>query len=76
MMYALNLNEENRILSVTFDQYAPPSQPRVDALPDGDVSEYRYEGGQYIYDPLPKPPEPTDEPTADEILDALLGVKS
>lgn len=75
-MYALNLNDENRILSVTYDQYAPQSQPRVDTLPEGDVSDYLYVDGGYVYDPLPKPPEPTDEPTADEILDALLGVES
>lgn len=76
MMYALNLDIDGRILSVTFNQYAPQSQPRVDTLPEGDVSDYRYEDGQYIYDPLPNPPEPADEPTADEILDALLGVES
>lgn len=75
-MYALNLNEENRILSVTFDKYAPSSQPRVDTLPDGDVSDYLYVDGGYVYDPLPKPPEPEPEPTAEEILDALLGVES
>ena len=76
MIYALNVDENNRILSVTFDQYAPQSQPRVETLPEGDVSDYRYEDGQYIYDPLPKPPEPADEPSADEILDALLGVEA
>lgn len=58
MMYALNLNEDNRILSVTFDQYAPSSQPRVDVLPDGDVSDYLYVDGGYVYDPIPVPPEP------------------
>lgn len=75
-MYALNLNNENRILSVTFDQYAPASQPRVDTLPDGNVSDYLYVDGEYVYDPLPVPPEPTPEPTADEVLDVLLGVES
>lgn len=54
-MYALNLNEDNRILSVTFDQYAPASQPRVDALPDGNVNDYLYVDGEYVYDPLPEP---------------------
>lgn len=74
MMYALNLDENGRILSVTFDQYAPPSQPRVNTLPEGDVSDYHYIDGEYVYDPLPKPPEPTPEPTADELLNVLLGV--
>ena len=74
-MYALNLGENNRILSVTFDQYAPPSQPRVDVLPDGNVSDYLYVSGAYVYDPLPVPPTPEPQPTADEILNALLGVE-
>ena len=76
MIYALNLDENGRILSVTFDQYAPSSQPRVDTLPEGDVSDYLYVDGGYVYDPLPKPPEPEPQPTADEILDTLLGVES
>jgi len=75
MIYALNLNEENRILSATYDQYAPASQPRVNYLPDGNLYEYRYENGDYIYDPLPVPPAPEPEPTADEVLNVLLGVE-
>lgn len=58
MMYALNLNEDNRILSATLDQYAPPSQPRVSTLPTGNITDYLYENGGYVYDPLPVPPEP------------------
>ena len=75
MMYALNLASDNRILSVTYDQYAPASQPRVDTLPEGDVSDYLYMDGEYVYDPIPIPPAPEPEPTADDILNALLGVE-
>lgn len=75
-MYALNLDENGRILSVTYDKYAPSSQPRVDELPDGNVHDYLYINGEYVYDPVPVPPEPTPVPTADEILDALLGVEA
>ena len=57
-MYALNLSEDNRILSVTFDEYAPPEQPRVETLPEGDVSDYLYIEGEYIYSPLPVEPVP------------------
>ena len=73
-MYALNLDENGRILSATFDKYAPTSQPRVSELPDGDVHDYLYVNGAFVYLPLPKPPEPEPEPTADELLDILLGV--
>lgn len=62
-MYALNLDTDGRILSATFEEYAPPEQPRVEILPDGDVSDYRYVDGEYVYDPLPKPePEPEPQP--------------
>lgn len=79
MKYALNLAEDGRILSVTFEQYASPGMPIVDNLPGGegaDVTDYLFVDGQYVYDPLPRPEPPAPEPTADEILDALLGVLS
>ena len=58
MMYALNLDKEHRILSATFDEFAPKSQPRVSTLPTGNITDYLYENGGYVYDPLPAPPEP------------------
>lgn len=70
-MYALNLDENNRILSVTYDQYAPPSQARTESLPDGDISDYRYIAGKYIYDPLPVPEQPELQPTQEERIIAL-----
>ena len=58
MIYALNLDKDHRILSATYDQYAPQSQPRVNMLPTGEITDYKYENGGYVYDPLPVPPEP------------------
>lgn len=72
MMYALNLAEDGRILSATYDKYAPQSQPRVDALPDGDISEYRYVNSEYIYDPLPKPEQPLTQEERIAALEAQL----
>ena len=74
MKYALNLADDKRILSVTFEQYAVPGQPIVDTLPEGNISDWKFVGGQYVYDPLPIPPEPVPEPSAEEILNTLLGV--
>lgn len=74
MRYALNLAEDGRILSVTYEQYAAPGQPIVDTLPEGNISDWKFVGGQYVYDPLPIPPEPVPEPSAEEILNTLLGV--
>lgn len=72
-MYALNLNEESRILSATFARFAADGQPLVDSLPDGDIYDYLYIDGEYIYKPIPKP-EKVETATTDEVLNALLGV--
>lgn len=74
MKYALNLAEDGRVLSATYPQYAPEDAVKVDALPEGDIYEYRYVDGEFIHDPLPKPEEPEAEPTTDDVLNALLGV--
>lgn len=75
MIYALNLSEDGRILSVTYDEYAPPEQPRTDTLPEGDVSQYKYVDGEFVHEPLPKP-EPQPQPqgeyvTYDELAEAI-----
>ena len=69
MMYALNLNEENRILSITFDKYAPINQLRVEKLPEGNVCDYLFIDGEYIYDPLPVV-EPEVVPTQLDMIEA------
>lgn len=74
-LYALNVApEDGRILSATKDQYGAEGQPRVDHLPDDDISDYKYIDGEYVYDPLPKPPEPEPVPeyaTYDELAAAI-----
>ena len=74
MKYALNLNEDGRILSATYEKYAAEGMPIVDTLPEGDIYEYIYQNGEYIHDPLPKPEQPKEEATTDDVLNALLGV--
>lgn len=78
--YALNLGEDGRILSATYEEYASEGMPIVDGLPTGetaeeqDISNWLYVDGQYQYDPLPNPEpvEPTE--TTDDVLNALLGI--
>ena len=76
-MYALNLSEEYRILSVceVLPDGIYDGMPIVETLPDGDVSNYLYKDGGYIYDPIPVE-EFVYEPSAEELLNALLGVTS
>ena len=71
-MYSLNLDADNRILSACVCLEGFEYENVVDTLPDGSISDYKYIGGEYVYDPLPEP-QP-EEPTIDDVLDALLGI--
>lgn len=58
-MYALNLEADTeRVLSATFPEYAPSDAVLVEELPEGNVADYLYKNGQFIYDPLSQPPKP------------------
>ena len=77
MKYALNLDKDNgnHILSacVVLPNGNYDDMPIVDELPDGDITDYRW-NGEFIHDPLPQPEQPEAEASADDILNALLGV--
>lgn len=70
--YGLVLDEDNRIINAPVQRYAPADTIIVDTLPEGDLPDYLYVDGEYVYDPLPKPEpvEPTPEPTVWDELDA------
>ena len=71
MKYALNVNESGRILSATFEKYATKNMPLVDALPEGDISDYIYKGGEYIHNPIPKTEQPEKPVDLNERVAAL-----
>lgn len=73
-MYSLNLDADNRILSVCVCLEGFEYTNIVETLPEGDISDYKYIDGKYVYDPLPKPESQPEEPTIDGVLDALLGI--
>ena len=73
-MYSLNLDKDGRILSACICLEGFEYTNIVDALPEGDISNYKYIGGEYVYNPLPKPEPQPEEPTTDDVLDALLGI--
>lgn len=73
-MYALNLDKDGRILSACICLEGFEYTNIVDALPDGDISNYKYIGGEYVYDPLPELEPQPEEPTTDDVLNALLGI--
>jgi hypothetical protein len=57
MTYALNLSDENRILSAwdILPDGNYDGMPIVDTLPSGTMLDYLYVNGGYVYDPIPKP---------------------
>lgn len=52
--FALNIAEDGRILSATFEEFAYGNTTLVDKLPEGDIYEYKYINGEYVHDPIPK----------------------
>ena len=61
--YALNLAEDGRVLSATFEKYAPDGSVLVDELPEGNLADYRWQDGAFVYDPLPEPDPTPEEPS-------------
>lgn len=59
-MYVLNLDPTtSRILSASIMPHPPGDAVLVDMLPDGNVVDYLYINGEYVYDPQPEP-EPVE----------------
>ena len=61
--FALNLGEDGRVLSANYAEYAPTDAVLVENIPQGNLSDYRYQDGDFVYDPLPEPEPVTEEPT-------------
>ena len=68
--YALNLAEDGRILSATFEKYAPADSVLADELPEGNLADYRWQDGAFVYDPLPEPEPVTEEPSQLDRIEA------
>lgn len=79
--FALNLADDGRILSATYEQYAPDDDVLMDRLPTGEtereknIHNWRCQNGEYVYDPLPEPeptePQSTNEERIAELEEAL-----
>lgn len=73
LRYAIELAEDNRVVSVTYESYATEKLRIVDVIPEGDITEYRYENGEFIHDPLPQEETEEEEPTVeDDILEMMV----
>lgn len=70
MRYALNLAEDSRILSATYEKYAHRDAVLADELPDGNITDYLYLDGKYVYDPLPETEPAEHAPTQLDLIEA------
>lgn len=67
----IDVGPDNRVTGVRYPKFADHGDTVVDKLPDGDPLDYKYVDGQFVYDPLPKPPAPEPEPGLDERVTKL-----
>ena len=73
MKYALNLAEDNRILSacVVLSNGNYNDMPIVEELPEGNIHEYIYVDDEYIHNPLPVV-EIEEKPSQLDIIEAQI----
>ena len=73
MKSALNLAEDNRILSAwkVLPNGNYDGMPIVDILPEGNLLDYQYIDGEFIYNPLPKE-EVKEVPSQLDIIEAQI----
>ena len=69
-MYEIQLDDNKRVIAYNKPPLDREGWITVEELPE-DYNNYLYIDGALVYSPLPTP-EP--EPTADDILGALLGI--
>ena len=66
--YSINLSDDGRVLSATFEKYAPAGSVLVDELPEGNLPDYIWQDGAFVLDPLPEPePEPETPSQLDRV---------
>lgn len=70
MKYALNLAEDGHILSASFyNEHTPKDAVLVDELPEGNITDYLFVNGEFVYDPIPVEPV-VEEPTQLDLIEA------
>lgn len=71
------IDETNRITAASETHHCGDDEIVVD-IPkevwENGIHDYKYENGEWVYEPVPKPEQPEREETADDVLNALLGV--
>ena len=69
----LRLGKDGRVLCAAWYRVPPAGAVIVprSALPEGDVTQYRYVDGEFVHDPMPEPEPETPAPTPEERITAM-----
>lgn len=67
--YGLVLAEDGRIIAAPPERIAPEGSVIVYELPVGKITDYRYSGGEFVYDPQPEEPKPEEGSSVWDELD-------
>lgn len=67
------LGDDGRVLHAAWYRVPPAGAVIVprSALPEGDVTQYRYVNGEFVHDPMTEPEPEPDTQTAEERIAAL-----
>lgn len=67
------LGDDGRVLHAAWYKTPPEGAVIVDRadLPEGNVAQYKYVNGEFIFDPMPEMQHGVPEPTTDERIAAL-----
>ena len=68
---ALRLDADGRVLGAAWHRTQPEGAViiRLCALPEGDVTQYRYVDGAFVYDPLPETSEPEEQTVPERVAE-------
>ena len=76
-MAYIKIDETNRIIAASYNFHCGDGEIEVtipEDVPFENIHDYLYDDGEWIYDPIPEEVV-IPEPTASDILNALLGVE-
>ena len=73
MASALHIGDDNRILSAwkVLPNGNYECMPIVETLPEGNIADYLYVNGEYVYEPLPETDSPPHAPSDSERITIL-----
>ena len=67
MRYALSLDENGRVLSATFEKYAPKNAVPVDELPEGNIYDFKFIDGKFVRAPVLPDPKVVAKRTVEDL---------